>query len=123
MFKRVLENAYLLKMERARAFFSAVNRNYPTLPFSIADFEDATMAKIGVKECLEHDLLTEYPVLEEKSGETVAQFKGTVAVLSTGVSVLCGMPKPVDGDVFKSEHKVESQSILDILAFDLDKKA
>lgn len=38
VFKRVLENAYLLKMDRARAFFSAVNRNYPTLPFSIADF-------------------------------------------------------------------------------------
>ena len=71
VFKRVLENAYLLKMERARAFFSAVNRNYPTLPFSIADFEDATMAKVGVKECLEHDLLTEYPVLEEKAGEFV----------------------------------------------------
>ena len=46
-----------------------------------------------------------------------------MAVLSTGVSVLCGMPKPVDGEVFKSEKKIESQSILDILAFDLDKKA
>ncbi len=71
VFKRVLENTYLLKMDRARAFFSAVNRNYPTLPFSIADFEDGTMAKIGVKECLEHDLITEYPVLEEKAGEFV----------------------------------------------------
>ena len=38
VFKRVLENAYLLKMDKARAFFSTVNRNYPTLPFSIADF-------------------------------------------------------------------------------------
>lgn len=38
VFKRVLENAYLLKMDKARVFFSTVNRNYPTLPFSTADF-------------------------------------------------------------------------------------
>ena len=44
-------------------------------------------------------------------------------MLSTGVSVLCGMPKAVDGEIFKSEHKIEEQSILDLLAFDLDKKA
>ena len=81
------------------------------------------MAKIGVKECLEHDLLTEYPVLEDKSGEFVAQFKGTVAVLPTGVSVLAGLPKAVDEAVVSSDKKVDAPELLELLAFDLDKKA
>jgi hypothetical protein len=49
-----------------------VNKKYPTLPFSIRAFENKTAAKIGVKECVEHDLLTPYPVLVEKVGEVVA---------------------------------------------------
>jgi hypothetical protein len=42
------------------------------LPFAIRSFEDAIAAKVGVKECLDHDLLTSYPVLIEKPGEIVA---------------------------------------------------
>jgi methionine aminopeptidase len=35
-----------------------------------------------VKECIEHDLLNEYPVLSEKQGEIVAHFKYTVLITS-----------------------------------------
>jgi methionine aminopeptidase len=69
-----------LKLKSSRAFFQEINKKYPTLPFSIRAFEDSTAAKVGVKECLNHDLLTSYPVLVEKSGEIVAQFKATIAV-------------------------------------------
>lgn len=71
---------YNLKSTRARAFFAVVNQKYPTLPFSIRGFEDLVGAKLGVKECLEHDLLMAYPVLTEKPGEIIAQFKGTIVV-------------------------------------------
>lgn len=47
-------------------------------------FDDEITAKLGVKECLEHDLLNNYPVLLEKPGEIVASFKYTVALLSGG---------------------------------------
>ena len=49
-----------------------MNKKYPTLPFTIRGFEDTTGAKVGVKECLEHDLLMDYPVLTDKAGEYVA---------------------------------------------------
>jgi hypothetical protein len=42
------------------------------LPFSIRGFEDLTGAKVGVKECLNHDLMMAYPVLTDKQGEFVA---------------------------------------------------
>jgi len=72
VFKRELDTQYSLKSTSARAFFSEVNKKFPTLPFSIRSFENTTAAKVGVKECIEHDLLTAYPVLVEKPGEFVA---------------------------------------------------
>lgn len=35
-------------------------------------FDEEITAKMGVKECMEHDLLVPYPVLSEKIGEVVA---------------------------------------------------
>lgn len=72
VFKREMDVQYNLKSKHARAFFSVVNKKYPTLPFSIRGFEDLTGAKVGVKECQEHDLLMPYPVLTDKPGEIVA---------------------------------------------------
>lgn len=66
VFKRELDQQYNLKMKNARAFFNEVNKKYPTLPFSISNFEDQIAAKVGVKECLNHDLLGPYPVIVEK---------------------------------------------------------
>jgi methionine aminopeptidase len=80
VFKRELDTQYNLKSKSARSFFTEVNKKYPTLPFSIRSFQEATAAKIGVMECLQHDLLNAYPVLIEKPGEIVAQFKCTIVV-------------------------------------------
>lgn len=39
---------------------------------------------MGIKECLNHGLLHPYPVLYEKSGDIVAQFKATVLLMPNG---------------------------------------
>lgn len=121
MFKRIVENTYLLKMKHARTFFSQVNSKSPTMPFSIRQIEDPITAKVGVKECIDHDLLTTYPVLVEKDGETVAQFKATVCILQKGTTILAGN-LPLAESSFSTENKVTDQAILDILAVSLDKK-
>jgi len=77
-------------MKNARAFFNEVNKKYPTLPFSIASFEDQLSAKVGVKECLNHDLISPYPVIVEKHGEIIAHFKCTIAVQPKSTVVLAG---------------------------------
>lgn len=40
VFKRELDVQYSLKSKHSRAFLTAVNNKYPTMPFSIAGFED-----------------------------------------------------------------------------------
>lgn len=91
------------------------------MPFSIRQIEDPITAKVGVKECIDHDLLTTYPVLVEKDGETVAQFKATVCILQKGTTILAGN-LPLAESSFSTENKVTDQAILDILAVSLDKK-
>lgn len=72
MFKRELSTVYNLKSKSSRAFFVEVNKRFPTLPFSIRSMEDKIAAKVGVRECYEHDLITPYHVLTDKPGEFVA---------------------------------------------------
>lgn len=74
VYKRDINRNYVLKTKSARTFFNDIITKFPVLAFSLRSFEDEITAKIGVKECLEHELLTPYPVLEEKKDEFVAHF-------------------------------------------------
>ena len=85
-----MDQQYSLKSKSARGFFSEVMKNHATLPFSIRGFKDLTGAKVGVKECMDHELLCSYPVLTEKAGIFVAQFKATVVVQPKSTAILCG---------------------------------
>lgn len=121
VYKRELDTQYNLKIKSARAFFSEVNKKYPTLPFSIRSFEDSTAAKVGVKECVNHDLLTPYPVLVEKTGEFVAQFKCTIAVLPKSTVILAG-DLPFAAERFETDKKVTDEELVNLLQSDLWKK-
>lgn len=119
VFKREMEQMYNLKSKHARAFFHIVNTKYPTLPFSIRGFEDLTGAKVGVKECVTHELLMEYPVLGEKKGDFIAQFKATIAVQPKSIAILCGGRDLVGKDGYQSEKKIENADLNALIARDL----
>jgi len=121
VYKRELDVQYNLKSTNARAFFNEVNKKYPTLPFSIRAFENSTTAKVGVKECLNHDLLTPYPILIEKPGEYVAQFKCTIAVQQRSTVVLASGPA-LSLDRFETDKKILSDNLKNLIAGDLWKK-
>merc|ERR1712159_134923 len=89
VFKRAVDQNYNLKMKVSREIFSKITSMHPTLPFTLRDYEDSR-ARLGMKECLEHDLFHTYPVLEEKEGEFVAQFKFTVMLSEEGVQRVTG---------------------------------
>merc|ERR1712232_1463147 len=92
VWKRAVENSYILKTQKARQFISEVNRRFPVLPFSLRSIEDEQVARIGVSEARRHELLEEYPVLKEKDGCFVAQFKFTVLLLPGGTKKITGLP-------------------------------
>lgn len=120
VYKRALDRTYTLKIKQSRQFFNDVVSRYPSFCFSLNSFEDEVQAKLGLKECLEHELLVPYPVLAEKTGDVVAQFKFTVMITKGKTTALTGLP--LDESLFKSEHEIKDQEILDLLAQSMDKK-
>ena len=72
------------------------------------------LAKIGVVECVQHELLHMYPILTEKKGDLVSQFKYTVAVKESGPYLVSGLS--IDVSKFTSEHKITNEEVLKILS-------
>merc|ERR1719482_76970 len=116
VFKRAVEEAYNLKTQKARQFISLVSHKFPTLPFILRAFEDETMARVGVSEAKRHELLHEYPVLREREGEFVAQFKYTVLLLPGGTKRITGLPLGKLEKQCKSACTIENEDIKKLLA-------
>ncbi|KAL9186700.1 hypothetical protein ACHAXT_005938 [Thalassiosira profunda] len=122
VFKRNVEANYKLKMKNSRYVLSVVDKQYPTLPFTLAHFDDERAARMGVTECLSHGLLAPYPVLHEQKDAKVAHFKCTVLLLPSGTSRVTGLEMP---GYFKTDKQPdeETQTILKELEEIAAKKA
>jgi len=59
-----------------------------------------------------------YPVLTEKSGEFVAQFKATVAVQPKSTAILCGA-KALETKGIESDKKIKDEELNKLIASDL----
>merc|ERR1712039_710478 len=116
VFKRMVENSYILKTQKARQFISEVNRRFPVLPFTLRSIEDEQVARIGVSEAKRHDLLEDYPVLKEKDGQFVAQFKFTVLLLPGGTKKITGLGLGELEKQAKSACAVQDEEMKKILA-------
>ncbi|KAG7391047.1 putative metalloprotease arx1 [Phytophthora boehmeriae] len=119
VFKRQVDKQYRLKMKASRYVFKEINNKFPTLPFTIRSFEDESQARMGVVECVKHDLLQAYPILEGRAGDKVAHFKVTVLLLPSGTTKITGLTFPEDR--VHSEKTVDEETAK-ILASSLKKK-
>lgn len=115
VFKRNVEANYKLKMKNSRSLLAQVDKKFPTLPFTLAHFDDERGAKMGVTECVAHGLLTPYPVLHEAKDAKVAHFKCTVLLLPSGTAKVTGLDLP---EYFNSDKKPDEdiQKMLDEIA-------
>ena len=131
IYKRALETTYKLKLDNSRKLLSVVEHNFFNFPFSLNAFDNESnikttkqvnniksVAKIGLNECVSHELFYPYPVLSEKEGDIVAQFKWTIAVRNDGPYVICG--GLLDTTKFNSEYSVTDEKIKALLAESAD---
>lgn len=121
VFKRNVEQQYLLKVKASRQVLAEVDKKYPTMPFTMRDLSDVRAAKLGINECVAHGLLTPYPSLHDYSGK-VAHFKCTVLLLPSGTARVTGLKLP---EYFKTDVEAdeETQKILAEIAEAEAKKA
>ncbi|RWR78861.1 ERBB-3 BINDING PROTEIN 1-like protein [Cinnamomum micranthum f. kanehirae] len=83
IYKRAVDKNYHLKMKSSRFIFSEINQKFPIMPFTARALEEKR-ARLGLVECVNHDLLQPYPVLHEKPGDLVAHIKFTVLLMPNG---------------------------------------
>lgn len=103
VYRRVADKTYRLKMKASRETLSEIKDKYPSHPFSMARLENQKIVKIALKECIEHGLVTDYPVVKEKEGEFVAQVKVT-ALITEGRTLMISSSPIVTADC-ESEKK------------------
>jgi methionyl aminopeptidase len=89
IFKRAVEESYMLKLKTSRQLFQEVSKTFGTFPFSIRSLQTHT-PRVGLKEMTDHRLLVQYPALFEKEGAFVAQCKVTCLVTSNATLIICG---------------------------------
>ena len=88
------------------------------MPFTLRA-GDEKQWKMGVIECVKHDLFIEYPVLYEKPEEFVAQYKFTALLLPSGNTArITGALAPAA----TSEKSVTDPALVELLAQSTDKK-
>ena len=126
IYKRALETTYKLKSDSSRKLLSVVEHNFFNFPFSLNAFDNEenikttkqidnlkNVVKIGLTECVNHELFYPHPVLSEKKGEIVAQFKWTIAVRNEGPFVLCG--ELLDLSKFESQYSITDDKVKALL--------
>ncbi|XP_076437293.1 proliferation-associated protein 2G4-like [Babylonia areolata] len=112
---------YQLKMKASRQFLSETDKKFGLMPFTLRLFDDEKKAKMGVLECVKHDLMQPFGVLYEREGEFVAQFKATVILMPNGPLKITGLP--FEPELYQTDLKIEDEEVKALLAASASRKA
>ncbi|CAN6669118.1 hypothetical protein TRVA0_041S00694 [Trichomonascus vanleenenianus] len=105
---------YQLRLRTSRATFSEIQKKAGAFPFSLRSLDDPKKARMGLNECISHQLVTPYEVLYEKEENVVAQFFTTVALTKTGNLKLASAPAP-DFTKISTDKKVLDEKVAELL--------
>ena len=62
MFKRSSDVDYNLKMKASRGVLNEIKEKFPSMPFTLRQFEAASKARLGMTELIKHEMVVPYPV-------------------------------------------------------------
>lgn len=103
-------STYLLKMATSRKVFSEIQKKAGAFPFSIGALEDERGRSMGVRECVNHNLLTSFDQQHDaQSGAVTTQFFFTAVVSAKGAIRVTPEPSWYSADVVKSSKDVSDE--------------
>lgn len=117
IFKKT-DNSYNLKIAASRYVITEVNKKFNKLPFTLRAL-DEKRGRLGIVECLKNQLVDDYPVVYEKDGDLVAQFKFTVLLLPNSIQKLNAFNLPY----VQSEYNITDPALTSILSMGLKRKS
>ena len=98
--------------------YGEIAKQFNKLPFTLRAL-DENRGRLGITECLKHELVKSYPVVYEKDGEFVAQFKYTALILAGSTQKING---PFALPYVTSQFNITDPAILSILSQSLKRK-
>ncbi|KAL7673215.1 hypothetical protein ACOME3_008083 [Neoechinorhynchus agilis] len=118
---RKTDSVYQLKVKASRSVLSEVERKFGNTIFSLRNLSNPSVGRMGVVECVSHQVFAPYHVQQEKEGELIARFMTTLLV--TPSSTRCVYPiTPLDGNVYCSEMRVSHPALISVLTQTVTKK-
>lgn len=117
IYKMCPDKQFMLKLKASKDAFNEIKTTFKNFPFTIRAL-DPKSGRMGVGECLKHDLIQAYPVLNERSGEHLVHFKRTV-FLSNTIEAVTGFAPEQE---FVSEKKCEDPDVLAVLSSSMQAK-
>jgi len=120
VFKRNPDIIYQLKMNTSRATYSEIKKKHNSMCFNLRTLENESRSKMGIAECVENEVCTDFPVLYENEGEFVAQFKYTTLLMPKGPLRITR--SFYDPSVISSETEVTNEEIKALLATSIRNK-
>ena len=117
---RRTESTYKLKLQTARIFTNEVTTKFGNMPFTMRAIEDLKSARMGVTECVNHQVMEAYEVMYDKEGEFIAQFKYTVMLRPSGNYKITGIP--FDCSMYESDYSIKKEDLASLLAQSISKK-
>lgn len=108
---------YQLKMKSSKTLLSEAEKRFGMMPFTLRNFDQEGKARMGITECVNHDLMEPYPVYYEQKGEFVAEFKFTVLIMPNNTMKITGLP--VDLDCYQTENSITDESIKKLMELSL----
>lgn len=104
-------------MATSRKVFSEIQKKAGAFPFTIAMLEDERGRTMGVRECVNHNLLTSFDAqYDGAAGAVTAQFFFTAVVTAKGAIRVTPEPSWYSDEVVKSGKSVEDEGLKTLLA-------
>ncbi|GAA6037970.1 hypothetical protein JCM8097_009515 [Rhodosporidiobolus ruineniae] len=114
---------YMLKMKTSRDTFNEISQKAGSFPFTLRIMDDEVRARMGVRECVQHQLVRGYDLTTTDKPESLsASVFITFAVTKTGATRLSLAPSFYSADKVKADVKV-SEALQAELARSLKPKA
>lgn len=118
IFARDVTVNYNLKLKSAQSTLREIESTKSVFPFCLRSLSDQRTARMGIAECKNKGVVTEYPVIVEHPKETIARHAATLLLVKSGNA---GAIRLTGGSMFpvpwvKSEYEIAPGSTLDEFA-------
>jgi len=115
IYKRMSGEMYSLKMQTSRKVMTEISQKFGYMPFNVASMQDEKKARVGLTECVKHQLVLPYDIMEEREGEFVAQFLTTVLLMPNG-NIIKLTQTPWDQQLVQSDKTVKDEQLKALIA-------